>query len=89
MNYVEYHPMGKHIASSSHDHTWRLWDLETQKQLLLQEGHSAPVYPLSFHQDGSLLASGDLHGTGHLWDLRTGKSILSFQGHQSKQLVSM
>lgn len=29
VNYVEYHPMGKHIASSSHDHTWRLWDLET------------------------------------------------------------
>lgn len=80
--------MGKHIASSSHDHTWRLWDIETQKQLLLQEGHSAAVYPLSFHQDGSLLASGDLHGIGHLWDLRTGKSVLAFQGHQG-QMISL
>ena len=60
VNYVEYHPMGQHIASSSHDHTWRLWDIETQKPLLIQEGHAGPVYPISFHQDGSLLASGDL-----------------------------
>ena len=30
-NYVEFHPMGKHLASSSHDRTWRLWDLETKQ----------------------------------------------------------
>jgi U4/U6 small nuclear ribonucleoprotein PRP4 len=56
---------------------------------LIQEGHSGPVYPLSFHKDGSLIASGDLHGIGQLWDLRTGKNILSFQGHQGNQLISM
>mmetsp|Transcript_5507 Transcript_5507/g.9356 ORF Transcript_5507/g.9356 Transcript_5507/m.9356 type:complete len:159 (+) Transcript_5507:676-1152(+) len=29
VNFVEFHPMGKHIISSSHDHTWRLWDIQT------------------------------------------------------------
>lgn len=64
VNFVEFHPMGSHVASSSHDHSWRLWDIETQKELLIQEGHAGAVYPLSFHQDGSLLASGDLQGIG-------------------------
>ena len=30
VNFVEFHPMGSHLASSSHDHSWRLWDLETK-----------------------------------------------------------
>jgi U4/U6 small nuclear ribonucleoprotein PRP4 len=64
VNFIEYHPMGHHLVSSSHDKTWRMWDIETEKELLLQEGHDGAVYPLSMHQDGSLLASGDLHGIG-------------------------
>lgn len=55
MNNIEFHPMGRVLASTSHDKTWRLWDIETRKELLLQEGHSAQVYALSFQQDGALL----------------------------------
>ena len=83
VNFAEFHPMGRYVASTSHDMTWRLWDAETKQCILVQEGHSGPVYPLSFQQDGSLLATGDLHGIGLLWDLRTGKKIMDmppFQG---------
>jgi U4/U6 small nuclear ribonucleoprotein PRP4 len=76
VNAVEFHPMGLHIASGSHDRTWRLWDIENKKELLTQEGHAGPIYSLAFQQDGSLLASGDLHGIGLVWDLRSGKNIL-------------
>ena len=31
VNCVEFHPMGLHVASGSHDLTWRLWDLEKKK----------------------------------------------------------
>jgi len=34
VNFVEFHPIGKHIASSSHDKTWRLWDIESGKELM-------------------------------------------------------
>ena len=55
--------------------------METQQELLFQEGHSKAVYDISFHADGSLCASSALDGCARLWDLRTGKCILLMDGH--------
>ena len=55
VNQVEFHPMGNLIGSASNDKTCRLWDIETKKELLLQEGHAAYVTSLSFQNDGALL----------------------------------
>ena len=55
---VAFHPSGDYVASASFDTTWRLWDVETQVELLLQEGHSKEVYSIEFQDDGSLIASG-------------------------------
>lgn len=41
----------------SYDHSWRLWDLETQEEILHQEGHSKAVHDLTFQCDGSLAAT--------------------------------
>lgn len=46
------------LPSSSFDQTWRLWDVETQKELLLQEGHAGEVFSIAFQGDGSLVATG-------------------------------
>lgn len=46
------------MASASFDTTWRLWDVETAKELLLQEGHSKEVYAIDFQNDGALVGSG-------------------------------
>jgi WD40 repeat protein len=35
VNTVEFHPMGVHVASGSHDKTWRFWDIEHKKELLV------------------------------------------------------
>lgn len=72
---------GKFLASTSHDMTWRLWDVETCTELLLQEGHSSPVFSAAWHVDGALLASGDTNGVIQLWDVRVGKPILNLRGH--------
>mgnify|MGYP001483897594 FL=1 len=48
VNSVEFHPMGIHLASGSHDKTWRLYDMEKKKELLVQEGHAGPIYAMSF-----------------------------------------
>ena len=42
----------------SFDNSWRLWDLEVCEEILHQEGHSKPVYSISFQVDGSLSATG-------------------------------
>ena len=88
VNNVEFHPTGKYIASSSHDKTWRLWDVEYKKEILIQDGHVTHVYPINFQSDGSLFASGDLAGIGIIWDLRSGRSIMTLQGHV-KRMISI
>ena len=55
---VNFHPSGRYLGSASFDGTWRLWDVEARKELLLQEGHSKEVYAISFQSDGSLVATG-------------------------------
>ena len=53
-----FHPYGNYVASASFDTSWRLWDVLSQKELLLQEGHSKEVYAIEFQNDGALIASG-------------------------------
>lgn len=55
---VGFHPSGAYLGSASFDGTWRLWDVESSKELLVQEGHSKEVYALAFQDDGALAASG-------------------------------
>lgn len=83
-----FHPMGEHVATTSFDHTWRLWDVETGSQLLLQDGHAREVYGIGFHHDGSLVATTDFCGVVQNWDLRTGKSICHYQGHAKRVLCA-
>ena len=75
---VAFHPQGDHVVTTSFDHTWRMWDVETGSEILLQDGHSKEVYGVGFHPDGSLCSTTDYGGVVHLWDLRTGKSIHHF-----------
>jgi U4/U6 small nuclear ribonucleoprotein PRP4 len=78
---VAFHPSGDYVASASFDTTWRLWDVNTAKELLLQEGHSKEVYSVEFQNDGALVASGGLDAIGRIWDLRTGKTAMVLDGH--------
>lgn len=57
---VAFHPSGDYVASASFDTSWRLWDVATAKELLLQEGHSKEVYSVEFQDDGALVASGSV-----------------------------
>lgn len=55
---IGFHPSGKYLGSASFDGTWRLWDVATAQELLLQEGHAKEVYSIAFQGDGSLVATG-------------------------------
>ena len=90
---VVFHPTGKFVATTSFDHTWRLWDVEYStasegKELLLQDGHAREVYGVGFHPDGSLVATTDFGGVVQCWDLRTGKSACHFLGHAKRVVCS-
>ncbi|KAJ1887566.1 U4/U6 small nuclear ribonucleoprotein Prp4 [Kickxella alabastrina] len=80
--HVDHHADGRLLGSASYDGSWRLWDLETQKELLLQEGHAREVFALRFQPDtAALVATAGLDGIGRVWDLRSGRSIMALEGH--------
>ncbi|UYV78136.1 PRPF4 [Cordylochernes scorpioides] len=78
---VAFHPSGRLLGTCVHDNSWRLWDLGSMQELIHQEGHSKPVYDISFQCDGSLAATGGLDSFGRVWDLRTGRCIMFMEGH--------
>jgi len=79
--HLDFHPSGRYLASASHDTTWRLWDVTTQKELLIQECHSDACHTVSWNADGSLLASGGYDTIGRIFDIRSGKIIMYLDSH--------
>ena len=67
------------MGTVSCDTSFRLWDVESGAQLLLQDGHAREVFGLDFQCDGSLAATCGQSGVCRIWDLRTGRSITTLQ----------
>ncbi|KAH3902449.1 uncharacterized protein SCODWIG_02240 [Saccharomycodes ludwigii] len=75
-----FHPNNeRYVVSSSHDKTWRLWDVSTTKELQMQEGHFSEISDCSINKFGSLVFSGALDGVGLVWDIRCGTNIASIE----------
>ncbi len=80
---VAYSPDGKWIASGADDHTVRIWDRATGKELLRFEGHSDDVHFVAFTPDGKyIISSSGLHTHGRAqdpctlkWEAATGKLV--------------
>ncbi|XP_059081133.1 U4/U6 small nuclear ribonucleoprotein Prp4-like [Tigriopus californicus] len=85
---VAFHPMGLHLAACVYDNSWRMFDLESQEEILHQEGHSKAVHCIGFQNDGALACTGGMDSFGRVWDLRTGQCIMFLEGHL-KGIVSV
>ena len=81
---VDFHPSGRLLGTAGHDNTWRLWDVETQAELLMQDGHVKECSTIAFQADGALCLTGDAAGVALLWDLRSGQAVHVCQGHVKK-----
>jgi hypothetical protein len=73
-------PAQPFLAVSGQDGAIRLWDLSSQRRLLMlrtelhqRTGHDALALSLAFSPDGTLLASGHVDGNIHLWHVETGR----------------
>jgi WD40 repeat protein/transcriptional regulator with XRE-family HTH domain len=78
---VLFSPGGQILASSSYDHTVRLWDVQTHQCLRVLRGHQDSVRAIAFDRSAQHLASGSSYQTIRLWDVQTGECLRVLQGH--------
>ena len=60
-------PDGQLLASASHDHTVKLWEVASGREVRTLTGHSSNVLAVAFSPDGQLLASASDDNTVKLW----------------------
>lgn len=78
---IKFHPSGKYLGTANFDGAWRLWDVETKQNVLVQKGHAREVYCISWHCDGGLAMTGSLDGCGIVWDVRSKQPVFTLRGH--------
>jgi len=80
---VVYAPDGKQIATSSKDHTVRIWDVDTGECCKILKGYTHWVREVVYSPQGNQIASAssDCDKTVRLWDVQTGECHLTLTGH--------
>lgn len=81
VNAVAISPDGRRAVSASRDHTLRVWDLETGRQMHIMEGHSRPVNGIAIAPDAERAVSVAHDNTVKVWDLKTGRELCTMEGH--------
>jgi WD40 repeat protein/tRNA A-37 threonylcarbamoyl transferase component Bud32 len=65
---VAVHPNGTLLATGGTDHTVRIWDARTAREILVLRGHTWTVQSVVFTPDGKHIISGGQDKTVKIWD---------------------
>ncbi len=74
-------PGGHLLASGSHDHSIRLWDLSSRQCTERLYGNPAEVWAVAFSADGRGVLSGAKDGTVRLWPTNTASRERLYEGN--------
>jgi WD40 repeat protein len=70
------------LATAGSDHTARVWDAQTGKELyLLDQPDAAQVEAIAFSPDGARLATAGSDGAVAIWDMQSGDRLGHFFAH--------
>ncbi|KCV69127.1 hypothetical protein H696_04542 [Fonticula alba] len=70
---------GRFVLTGSHDHSVRLFGMDSGHQLREMRGHTAPVTDVAHVSDRARIISSSSDGTVRVWSVTTGESIASFR----------
>lgn len=72
------------IASSSCDHSIKIWDTKLNQMTMTLVGHAEGVNSCSYSPDGSLIVSGSDDKSLIVWNAKTGKIVKTLADHLDK-----
>jgi len=70
------------LASSSWDHTVRVWNVYQNKPFIEPLAHSSDVLAVTFRPDGKQLCSATLNGNLNLWNIKDGELVGTIDGQR-------
>src|SRR3989338_4936892 len=81
---VAFSPDGRTLISGSYDHTLKLWDIASGREIRTLIGHAENIYAVAFSPDGRTIISGSGDNTLKLWDVTSGRELITFSGHSGR-----
>ncbi|KAJ6028364.1 WD40 repeat-like protein [Penicillium herquei] len=78
---TSFSPNSEILASSSSDHTIKIWNTKNGACIQTLEGHTDYVNSISFSPNGTYIASGSEDYTVKIWDATDGACIQTLEGH--------
>ncbi|XP_036011774.1 POC1 centriolar protein homolog B isoform X1 [Mus musculus] len=67
VNCLSFHPLGNSLVTASSDGTVKMLDLIEGRLIYTLQGHTGPVFTVSFSKDGELLTSGGADAQVLIW----------------------
>ncbi|XP_071100813.1 sperm-associated antigen 16 protein-like [Haliotis cracherodii] len=75
------HPRKQILATSSDDHTWKMWSVPSGDIIMTGEGHTDWVSSCDFHPSGAKLATTSGDSTVKIWDFSKAECVHTFTDH--------
>ncbi|KAH3703206.1 sperm-associated antigen 16 protein-like [Dreissena polymorpha] len=75
------HPRKQILATSSDDHTWKMWAVPGGDIIMTGEGHTDWVSECDFHPSGTMLATSSGDTTVKIWDFSKAECVQTFTDH--------
>ena len=78
---------GKRALTGSMDHTAKVFDIQSGKELATFRGHTEPLYGAVFSPDGKHVLTGSYDHTARIWDAANGRELHVLKGHTDRVIA--